>query len=127
LIKGVIQMRTKKWPLARVVMSVVMLTVALPAYLHSQEALSPDPTSAAQARTRVDYYETPCQKREREERGVPVPPYTSEWIMERWDGTQATPELEDYWEAMRQCRANEPVAKWDWDNMVVVNVTYIGD
>lgn len=96
----------------------------------------PQPVSAAEAAqaakpTRVNIYETPCELRERTARGIPA--YSVDdtkglmaWTYARLDGTTPTPELRDYWEALDDCRANEPVAKWDWDNMILVDVEYIG-
>ena len=97
----------------------------------------PQPASAAEAAqaakpTRVNSYETPCELRERTARGIPVysvdpnkglMAYTYAHMDESF---VPDAELRDYWEALDACDRNEPVAKWDFDNMILVNVEYIG-
>lgn len=127
-------MREKRWPVARAIMSVIMLVVALPIYLHSQETdPSPPAVSAATAqhRTQVNHYETPCDYRERVARGIPaysvdpskgLMPYVWAHLDEN---NVPDAELADYWAALDACDASEPVARWDFDNMVLTHVEYL--
>lgn len=126
-------MREKRWPVARAIMSVIMLVVALPIYLHAQDDPAPPAVSAATAqhRTQVNHYETPCYLRERVARGIPAYSVddTKGLMAYVWahldDNYVPDAELADYWEALDACRANEPVAKWDWDNMILTHVEYL--
>lgn len=86
---------------------------------------------ATQGRTRVNIWETPCHLRERVARGIPR--YSVHegrglmaYVYAHLDGTTPDAELADFWAATRACRRNEPVAKWDHANMVLVGVEYIG-
>jgi hypothetical protein len=91
----------------------------------------PSSAEAAQGRTRVNIYETPCYQREREARGIPR--YSVHegrglmaYVYAHLDGTTPDAQLADFWDALDACRRNEPVARWDWPNMVLVGVEYLG-
>lgn len=76
--------------------------------------------------TRVNNYETPCYKREREARGIPMySVHESRGYMKWYKDNWGTPEWSDWNRAAAACDSNEPVAKWDWDSMVLVSVEYI--
>jgi hypothetical protein len=127
-------MRNKRWSVARSIMSVVMLVVALPIYLHNQgsdPSPPPVPAATAQHRTQVNHYETPCDYRERMARGIPAYSVdTSKGLMayvraHLVDGTTPDAELADYWAALDACDANEPVAKWNWEGMILTHAEFL--
>jgi hypothetical protein len=104
---------------------------------HHPPGPDPQPVSAAEAAqaakpTRVNHYETPCDLRERTTRGIPA--YSVDdskglmaYVWEHLDENYVPDaELADYWAALDACDVNEPVAKWDFDNMILVSVEYIG-
>lgn len=86
---------------------------------------------AAQGRTRVNTYETPCHYRERVARGIPRPSVHEDrglmvYVRAHLNGSHPDGPLADYWSALAACDRNEPVARWDWSAMVLVNVEYLG-
>jgi hypothetical protein len=91
----------------------------------------PSSAEAAQGRTRVNIYETPCYQREREARGIPR--YSVHegrglmaYVSAHLDGDTPDAELADYWAALDACDRNHPVARWDWDHMILTHVEYLG-
>lgn len=106
--------------------------IALPlAYVGTQSDAT-TPASISAAPTRVNHYETPCELRERTARNIPT--YSVDhskgliaYVWEHLDENYVPDaELADYWAALDACDVNEPVAQWDFDNMILVNVEYIG-
>lgn len=86
----------------------------------------------AQGRTKVNFYETPCELRERTQRGIPAPSLSAHygenaWVLAHLDGNTPDALLADYWAALDACDRYEPVAQWNWGGRVVVNVEYIGN
>jgi hypothetical protein len=86
---------------------------------------------AAQGRTQVNHYETPCDNRERVARGIPA--YSVHegrglmaYVRAHLDGDTPDAELADYWAALDACDRNHPVARWDWDHMILTHVEYLG-
>lgn len=103
----------KSWSTARTVLSVVMLIVALPIYLHSQDA-----TTEVRPATVVNYFETDCQTAARQ--AYDVPPLTVDlskglvgWQHEHLD----TPEGRAFNVALSKCA---PAPKFDFANMNLV-------
>jgi hypothetical protein len=103
---------------------------------HHPPGPDPQPVSAAEAAqaakpTRVNHYETPCELRVRTERNIPA--YSVDpsrglmaYVHAHLNGSTPDAELRDYWDALDACDRDEPVAKWDFDNMILVDVEYIG-
>lgn len=86
---------------------------------------------AAQGRTRVNTYETPCEQRERVARGIPPLSVHEDrglmaYVYAHLDDRTPDAQLADYWAALDRCDRNHPVPKWAWDQMVLVNVEYLG-
>lgn len=86
---------------------------------------------AAPGRTQVNMYETPCEQRERVARGIP--PYSVHegrglmaYVYAHLDGTTPDAQLADFWAALDECDRNHPVPRWAWDQLVLVNVEYLG-
>lgn len=81
--------------------------------------------------TQVNHYETPCDLRERLARGIPA--YSVHegrglmaYVWEHLDENYVPDaELADYWAALDTCDINEPVAKWDFENMVLTHIEFI--
>lgn len=110
------------WRLARIALSMLMLVVALPAYLHTHQHEAP-PWPVAAATTTVRHWETPCLFRERTARGIPA--YSVDetkgymrWYRDNW----GTPAWHNWNTAATTCERNEPVDKWDTSRMVLANV-----
>lgn len=88
-------------------------------------------TAESKGATRVTTYETPCQHRERLARGIPA--YSVHegaglmaYVHTHLHGGVPDQALAEYWRALDACDRDEPVARWDWDNMVVARVEYLG-
>lgn len=86
---------------------------------------------ASQGRTQVRNYETPCQHRERVARGIPA--YSVHegrglmaYVYAHLDGDTPDAQLADFWAALDECDRTQPVARWDWDSMVLTSVEYLG-
>lgn len=98
-------------------------------------ALAATPPASAQPDdprrpTVVNHYETPCYYRERVARGIPA--YSIDrsrglmaYVDAHLDGETPDAELAEFWAALRDCRRLEPVARWDWPNMIMTHREYI--
>lgn len=69
----------------------------------------------------VNFYETPCYHKERVTRGIPAPTLDDSkgyaaWYRAHW----GSPEWTAWNAAASACFRDHPVAKWDWDAMVLV-------
>lgn len=86
---------------------------------------------AAQGRTQVNNYETPCDYRERTARGIPA--YSVHpgrglmaYVDAHLDGSTPDAQLADFWAALDECDRTDPVPRWSWDQMILTGVEYLG-
>lgn len=91
----------------------------------------PASDAAAQVHhTRVNWYETPCELRVRQQHGVPEPRVDGSgmvaWVRShiingnKVDATLAAFNRDSDW-----CDEHQPVARWDWDRMILIHVEWL--
>jgi len=95
------------------------LTLILSLIVLAMLVSSSPPAAGAPDRTAVRYYESPCQTAARVEFGVPLfNEALARWQREHLD----TPEGLAYNQAVADCPR---VAKFDWDNLVLVGTEWL--
>lgn len=108
------------WPMTRRVFVILVAMTYLPLG-YAAYGWGPSHAAAAQP-TVVNHYETPCYFRERTARGIPALSVHQDRGLLAWERSHAgTEAAADYHAALRVCDANEPVGKWDWDSMILVD------
>lgn len=82
--------------------------------------IAPASAPAAAKPTLLNYYEGPCQKRVREARKIPL--FNDARVA--WERQHAGDVVAaEFHAALRAC---PPVAKWDWDSMVISGTETLG-
>lgn len=100
--------------------AVLFGAVVLPlAYVGSHPSAVP---VSQPAETVVNYYESPCHYQARTSRGIPPLTLDQSVGLVAWERAHMnTPEAADYHAALRTCDQVAPVARWDFDNMVLAH------